>query len=215
MNRVSIVKSQEKTEDPDIFTQVKKAIDHLGGIQRYVKKGDTVALKPNIVTGKLSGPGVTTDPRVIEAVIKLCWEAGASKVWIVEGSDYASETEEAFELSGVKKVAELNGAEMVNVDQNPFLKIKVPDPLLIEELEISKKFMEADVRINMPVMKTHDQLQVTLGVKNLKGVIPKRSKTRFHRIGVVKGILDLCKAVPLDLTVLDCITAMEGLGPAQ
>ncbi len=74
--------------------------------------------------------------------------------------------------------------------------------------------MEADVRINMPVMKTHDQLDVTLGVKNLKGVIPKRSKSHFHKIGVVKGILDLNKAVPVDLTVLDCIVAMEGLGPA-
>jgi len=63
-------------------------------------------------------------------------------------------------------------------------------------------------------MKTHDQLLVTLGVKNLKGVIQKPMKREFHRIGVVKGIIDLSKVVPLDLTVLDAIVAMEGLGPS-
>jgi hypothetical protein len=74
--------------------------------------------------------------------------------------------------------------------------------------------MEADVRINVPVMKTHDQLKVTLGVKNLKGVLPRYMKRNFHKIGVVKGILDLNKAVKVDLTVLDAIVAMEGLGPS-
>jgi hypothetical protein len=74
--------------------------------------------------------------------------------------------------------------------------------------------MDADVRINLPVMKTHDQLLVTLGVKNLKGVIPKPWKRNFHKIGVVKAIVDLSRVVPIDLTVLDAINAMEGLGPS-
>jgi hypothetical protein len=63
-------------------------------------------------------------------------------------------------------------------------------------------------------MKTHDQLLVTLGVKNLKGIIPKPWKRNFHRIGVVKAIIDLSRVVPIDLTVLDAINAMEGLGPS-
>jgi hypothetical protein len=63
-------------------------------------------------------------------------------------------------------------------------------------------------------MKTHDQLLVTLGVKNLKGVIPKPEKRLFHRTGLVKAIIDLNKVVPIDLTVLDAINAMEGLGPS-
>ncbi len=74
--------------------------------------------------------------------------------------------------------------------------------------------MNADVRINVPVMKTHDQLKVTLGVKNLKGVLPRYMKRNFHKIGVVKGIIDLNKALSIDLTVLDAIVAMEGLGPS-
>src|SRR4030042_2632675 len=74
--------------------------------------------------------------------------------------------------------------------------------------------MGADVRINMPVMKTHDHLLVTLGVKNLKGVIPKTWKRIFHRIGLVKAVVDLSRVVPIDLTVLDAVNAMEGLGPS-
>ncbi|MBT3284006.1 DUF362 domain-containing protein [Candidatus Bathyarchaeota archaeon] len=214
MSKVSVVRRKRKPSDIEVFDLVKESIDLLGGIKTFVKKGDIVALKPNIVTGKLSGPGVTTDKRVVGAVIKLCQEAGASRVLVVEGADYASKTSEAFELSGVKAVAEELGAEMVDVDTTPLTKVKVPDPLLIDELEISKAFMDADVRINMPLMKTHDQLDVTLGIKNMKGVIPKYSKRDFHKKGVVKGVLDLNKAVPVDLTVLDAIVAMEGLGPA-
>ena len=214
MSKVSVVRRKEKPTDQMVYDLVKKAIDHLGGIEEFVKKGDTVALKPNIVTGKVARLGCTTDPRVVGAVIKLCKDAGASRVMVVEGADYASKTDEAFINSGIKAVAEKEGGEIVDVDKNPFITVKVSDPLVIGELELSKEFMEADVRINLPIMKTHDQLNVTLGVKNLKGIIPKRSKSHFHKIGVVKGILDLCKVVPLELTVLDCIVAMEGLGPA-
>jgi hypothetical protein len=103
---------------------------------------------------------------------------------------------------------------MMDVDRGEFVKLRVSKPLLLDEVEVSKEFMEADVRINIPVMKTHDQLDVTLGVKNLKGIIPKKSKSMFHKVGVVKCILDLNKAVSIDLTVLDAIVAMEGLGPA-
>lgn len=214
MSKVSVVRSKGKPSHKEVYDLVKESIDLLGGIEEFVKKGDTVALKPNIVTGRVERLGVTTDPRVVAAVIKLCKEAGASKMQVVEGAEYASKTDEAFVNSGIKEVIDELGAEMVDVDRNELVKLKVPEPLLLEEVEVSKEFMDADVRINIPVMKTHDQLDVTLGVKNLKGIIPKRDKSMFHKVGVVKGILDLNKAVTVDLTVLDCIVAMEGLGPA-
>jgi len=214
MSKVSVVRSRDKPTDQEVYGLVKKSIDLLGGIQKYVKPGDTVALKPNVVTGEGAGPGVTTDKRVVAAMIKLSNEAGASRVMVVEGAGYFTKTSRALELSGIKALAEENGAEIVDVDNSPIVKVEVPDPLLIDVVEVSKEFMDADVRINMPVMKTHDQLSVTLGVKNLKGVLPRYMKRNFHKIGVVKGILDLNKAVPVDLTVLDAIVAMEGLGPS-
>ena len=214
MSKVSIIKNQGTPTDREVYEMVKKSIDLLGGIESIITKGDTVALKPNVVTGELSGPGVTTDKRIVEALIKLCRDAGAGRILIVEGAGYFTETSKALELSGYVALAEKYGTEIVDVDKSPVIEVEVQDYLLMEKVEVSQAFMEADVRINVPVMKTHDQLKVTLGVKNLKGVLPKYMKRNFHKTGVVKGILDLNKAVRVDLTVLDAIVAMEGLGPS-
>ena len=214
MAKVSIVRSKAKPRDTQVYGIVKKAVDLVGGIGSVVKPGQAVALKPNVVTGRVTGPGVVTDKRVVEAMIRLCKEAGAAKVLVVEGAGYFTETGKALELSGVKEMAEKAGAEVVDVDKSSLVELRIPNPLIIDKIKVSKAFMDADVRINLPVMKTHDQLLVTLGVKNLKGVIQKPMKREFHRVGVVKGIIDLSKVVPLDLTVLDAIVAMEGLGPS-
>ena len=214
MGRVSIVRSPKAPMDEEVAGLVKGAIDLIGGIESIVKNGDVVALKPNVVTGRVSKPGVITDKRVIEAMIRMCQLAGAKKVLVVEGSGYFTSTDVALEKSGVKAVSEALGAEVVNVDNDKLVDISVPDHLIVDKIPVSKAFMDADVRINLPVMKTHDQLLVTLGVKNLKGIIPKPWKRNFHKIGVVKAVIDLSRAVPVDLTLLDAINAMEGLGPS-
>jgi len=214
MGKVSIVRARAPPKDEQVYGLVKKAVDLVGGIKSVVQPGQTVALKPNVVTGRVTGPGVVTDKRVVEAMIRLCKEAGAAKVLVVEGAGYFTETGKALELSGVKEMAEKAGAEVVDVDKGSLVELKVPDPLIVDKIKVSKAFMDADIRINLPVMKTHDQLLVTLGVKNLKGVVQKPMKREFHRVGVVKGIIDLNKVVPLNLTVLDAIVAMEGLGPS-
>jgi len=214
MSRVSIVKSPGKPSEEQVYAMVKESIDLVGGMGSVVEPGQSVALKPNVVTGRVTAPGVTTDKSVVKAMIRLCQEAEAGRVLVVEGAGYFTETAKALELSGIKDMAEEMGAEVVDVDVSELVTLKVPRPLITNDVRVSRKFMDADIRINLPVMKTHDQLLVTLGVKNLKGVIPKPMKRRFHAIGVVKGIIDLSKAVPLDLTVLDAIVAMEGLGPS-
>jgi uncharacterized protein (DUF362 family) len=214
MGRVSIVRSPKAPMDEEVAGLVKGAIDLIGGIEGIVKNGDVVALKPNVVTGRVSKPGVITDKRVVEAMIRMCQLAGAKKVLVVEGSGYFTSTDVALEKSGIKAVSEALGAEVVDVDKDKLVDISVPDHLIVDKIPVSKAFMDADVRINLPVMKTHDQLLVTLGVKNLKGVIPKPWKRNFHKIGVVKAVIDLSRAVPVDLTLLDAINAMEGLGPS-
>jgi uncharacterized protein (DUF362 family) len=90
-------------------------------------------------------------------------------VRVVEGSGYFTPTDVALEKSGVKAAAEALGASVVDVDKDELDELTVPDHLIIDKILVSKSFMEADVRINMPVIKTHDQLLVTLIVKNLKG----------------------------------------------
>jgi len=214
MGKVSIVKAPAPPDSEAVQVMVKKAIDLIGGLGSMIHEGDTVALKPNVVTGRVSKPGVITDKRVVEAMIRLSLEAGAGKVLVVEGSGYFTPTDVALEKSGIKAAAEALGAKVVDVDKDKLVELDVPNHLAFEKIPVSKSFMDADVRINLPVMKTHDQLLVTLGVKNLKGVIPKPEKRLFHRTGLVKAIIDLNKVVPIDLTVLDAINAMEGLGPS-
>lgn len=214
MPKVSIVKGPREPDAEVVLGMVRMAIDLVGGIDSVVAKGDAVALKPNVVTGKLSGRGVTTDPRIMEALIKLAFEGGAGEVLIVEGSGYGTPTSEALELSGMTEVAERNGASVIDVDEDEVVEVEVPDPLILDKIPVSRCFYEADVRVNVPVMKTHDQMLMTLGMKNMKGVIQKPSKRLFHRIGLAKAIVDLNVAVPLDLTVVDAINAMEGLGPS-
>ena len=193
---------------------VEEAINLVDGFSSLIEKGCTVALKPNIVTGRLSGKGVTTDPMVVEALIKIAFDAGAGEVLVVEGAGYGSPTKDAFDLSGIKEAAERSNAIVVDVDEDVLVEVEVPEPLILDKVSVCKRFWEADIRVNMPVMKTHDQMLMTLGMKNMKGVIPKPQKRLFHRIGLSKAIVDLNKAVPVDLTVVDAIHAMEGLGPS-
>jgi len=156
LSRVAVVRNNGKPSDEQVFDMVKKAVEHVGGIKSIIKKGDTVAIKPNVVTGELSGPGVTTDKRVVEALIRLSKEADAGKVLIVEGAGYFTETSKALELSGYVALAEKYGVEIVDVDKSPVVELEVPDALLIDKVEVSKAFMEADVRINVPAVSyTH------------------------------------------------------------
>jgi len=214
MPKVSIVKGGRDPDSEEILGMVKRAVDLIGGMEGIVEPGDIVALKPNVVTGKSAGRGITTDPRVIEALIKLSYKAGAGKVLVVEGSGYGTPIGEALEASGMREAAERSGAETVDVDRDELVEVKVPNPLILDKIPVSKRFLEADVKVNVPVMKTHDQMLMTLGMKNMKGIIQKHQKRLFHRIGLAKAIVDLNKAVPLDLSVVDAINAMEGLGPS-
>jgi uncharacterized protein (DUF362 family) len=214
MARVSIVRGPEGPSSEEIKALVRRAVGLLGGMGRFVGPGQRVALKPNIVTGRFSGPGVTTDPRVLEALVEMAYEAGAGEVLIVEGAGYGSPTPEAFRLSGIEEMAERVGAGIVDVDEDQLVELEVPNPLVLDRIKVSKSFYEADVKVNVPVMKTHDQMLMTLGMKNMKGVIPKPWKRLFHRVGLARAIVDLNKAVPVDLTVVDAIHAMEGLGPS-
>jgi uncharacterized protein (DUF362 family) len=212
--KVSIVKGGISPDSEEIRRMTEKAVDLLGGFKNIITEGASVAVKPNILTGKLSGPGVTTAPRIIEALVRLSFDAGAGEVRIVEGAGYGVPTSEALDLAGMRRVADETGAVLVDVDRDETLEVEVPDPLILEKIPVSRSFYEADVRINAPVMKTHDQLIMTLGMKNMKGIIQKPTKRLFHRIGLAKAVVDLNKAVPLNLTVVDAIHAMEGLGPS-
>jgi len=206
-----VIVSVAKNDDPSKATD--EAIDLLGGMSRFVKRGDRVVIKPNLTFDRPADTGATTDPRVVKRIAELCQEEGAGEVIVAESSAVGVDTERAFEVNGIRKAVSGLGVKILDIKRNPFVKVRVPDGHAIGTVEISSIVLSCDVLINVPKLKTHDQLPVTLGLKNMKGVIPDEEKKRFHSQGLSWAIVDLNRLVKPDLTVIDGSIAMEGLGP--
>ncbi len=207
--RVSITRVEDS-----IDLAVKRAIELIGGITRFVKKGDTVLIKPNL-TRVTSEPHVCTSPEVVRAVIRLCWGAGASRVIVGESSPVGVDTEKAFEVTGLKRVAEEEGAEVLDFKKCPQVVVEIPGGKVLRRIEVAKPVLEADVLINVPKLKTHCTCLITCAMKNLKGVLSDVSKREVHRLGLYEALVDLVLAIKPRLNVVDGVIAMEGLGPVD
>jgi uncharacterized protein (DUF362 family)/Pyruvate/2-oxoacid:ferredoxin oxidoreductase delta subunit len=192
-------------------------VDLLGGISAFVKPGDQVLLKPNLLAARAPEKRITTDPAIVRSVARLVLEAGGTPA---VGDSPALETlQRVARKTGMKEVAEELGLELVDLVQ--------PTPVSLREgsvfrnLEIAARALEADVVINLPKLKTHSQMLLTLGVKNLFGTVVAQRKAEWHYMaGVDRDTfaslhLDIYQAIRPALTILDGVWAMEGHGPAN
>lgn len=213
--KVAVVKSTQKPNEKEIEATVRKAIELIGGLGDIVKKGNTVMIKPNIVVAKPLEAGATTDPRVCKTIADMVKELGARPI-IAESAFVGLDTEEAIQVAGYGKLRK-EGYEVIDLKEKGIEKVKVsfPEGKAITELSLPKIVIDADVIISVPKMKTHDQAEVTLSIKNMKGVLPDAYKRKFHHVfGMFQSVADLCTVVKPALAVVDGIVAMEGLGPA-
>lgn len=209
---VSIVKKNEKT----VLETVTAAVNLLGGMQAFVKPGQKVMLKPNCTGPLSSDDGAVTSNEVIESVIILAKAAGASQIDIVEGSGaFHLGTKRIYETLGVDVLAKRLGAALYDVNETEFATVKREEFRMMEEIEISKMVWDYDVIINIPVMKTHPLTEITVAYKNMNGLLSPRDKRRFHDYNMRKAVVDLTTALPPYLTIVDGLTAMEGLGPLE
>jgi uncharacterized protein (DUF362 family)/NAD-dependent dihydropyrimidine dehydrogenase PreA subunit len=208
MSIVAIVKTTEN----DIRNSVAEIFNLCGGTGSFIKKDDRVLLKPNFIAPRKSSTGATTDLRVIEAVIQEVMECGGKPV-IAEGVPLSFDADQTFRRLGVDRLAKKYGTDLVNLDKYPASRVVVEDPLLFDEILVSNLAFEVDKIINLPIMKTHTQTTVTLGMKNLKGFIPGKEKLLFHNLGLDRGIVDLNSIIKPAFTLIDAIVAMEGKGP--
>ena len=217
-NKNSVV-SVAKCFDPHNFetvkTCVRKSIESIGGLESLVMQGDTVMLKPNVVMNANYMTGTTTNPYVTFAAADLCHEAGAKKVIIAEGSGIGSSTTQCYKSLGYIELAQKHNCELVDLLKDEFEYVLNPIAKTMKRLRLPRTFLESDMIINIPVMKTHDCLNVTLGLKNLKGLLHYDDKKRFHKWGLVQAILDLCTLAMPELTIADGTVGMEGLGPCN
>ncbi|MCX7958157.1 MAG: DUF362 domain-containing protein, partial [Deltaproteobacteria bacterium] len=161
----------------DIFKMVQVMFETLGGIGSFIKKGDIVVIKPNIAWDRTPEYAANTNPVLVGALVKACREAGAKRVKVF---DYTvNNPQKCYKSSGLKDEAEKYGAEVSYIDENRFREVIIKGKVL-KSWPIYKDVIEADRFINVPVAKTHGIARLTLGMKNLMGVIGG-SRRKFHQ----------------------------------
>lgn len=196
-----------KTSNP---ADVQKALNLIGGIKKYVKKGDRVFVKPNLMIG-LPSP-VTTDPEVVAAVIKECFRAGAKEVMVGEDPLQQIHAKPMFEALDLKTYFEDLGAKVVYLDEAKHRKVPVHG-LVIDEIRLPEPLLSADKYIMVPKMKTHIMTKLTCAVKLNQGIIIDEDKLMSHRNDLHAKLVDMLLIAKPDLIVVDGIVGMEGGGP--
>ncbi len=198
-----------------IKEKVRAAVEAIGGIKRFVKPGSRVVLKPNAAFARSPEVGANTHPEVVEAVAELCYKAGAKEVMIFEHT--VDPAAVAFKLSGMEAMAQRARIRLISADNRRFYrKVRIPEGKRIREDEIVAEVLEADVLINLPVCKAHSAAGVSLGMKNLMGLIWNRG--RYHALGLHQCIADLSTVLRPALIVLDatrCLLTNAPKGPGK
>jgi len=213
---VSIVRCQSYDEK-EVLEGLRQSIDLIGGIKNFVKNGDLVLLKPNLLYGKAPEKAVTTHPSIVKGMIQIVREVGG--IPFIGDSPSIGSLTRAAEKAGIKRVADENKCPLMEFDK-PIFPPKGGGNFF-KHLEIDKRVLEADVVINLPKWKTHGMMLLTLGVKNLFGCIPGTRKALWHlkagedRKLFAQMLIDLYQIIQPSLTILDGIVGMEGNGPGS
>ena len=213
---VAIVKCKNYDEEK-VLTALQQAIDLIGGIQTFVKQGSQVLLKPNLLFGRSPEKAVTTHPSILRGIIQIVREAGG--IPCIGDSPSVGSLTWTAERAGVKAVADEMKCPLVEFNK-PVLPAKGGGKIF-RQLEIDQAIFDADVVINLPKWKTHAQMLLTLGVKNLFGCVPGPRKPLWHlRAGenqkaFAQVLLDIYRVVQPSLTILDGVVGMEGNGPGS
>ncbi len=195
-----------KGKDPAVM--LARALEALGGIDRFVRPGDRVLIKPNASWARPPEYGATTDPSLVTAMVRLCYEAGARQVWVTDVC--VNEPGKAFETSGIGPGVREAGAEVKIPSERDFVVTEIPGEL-IRAWPVSKFYHEVDRLINMPVVKHHSLSGCTIAMKNLYGAMGGR-RNRFHQ-DIHLAIAEIASALRPTLTVADAIRVLKRNGP--
>lgn len=190
----------------------KKALETLGGISRFVKKGHRVVLKPNMSFARTPEFGATTHPMVVATVAQECIHAGARQVLILDHTLHRAEL--CLERSGIREACKnISGVHVQAFQERKFFKeIKIPQGKVLDRVEVIQEALESDLLINIPVAKSHSATGVSLGLKGLMGLIWDRES--FHsRININQALPDLATLIKPQLTIIDATRTLASGGP--
>jgi uncharacterized protein (DUF362 family)/Pyruvate/2-oxoacid:ferredoxin oxidoreductase delta subunit len=200
-----------------VLAGVRDVLEPLGGMRAFVKRGDKVLLKPNLLSGKHPDKCVTTHPSLVKAVAQLVQEVGG--IPVIGDSPGVGDLHRVAAQAGIAEVAEELGCPLVEFKD--VAEIKTDAAYIFRRFELAKAVLETDVIINLPKVKTHMQTLLTLGVKNTFGCISGMRKAQWHlkagnNHAYFAGMLaELSHIIKPALTIVDGIIGMEGDGPSN
>jgi uncharacterized protein (DUF362 family) len=174
---------------------------------------ESVLIKVNFITVETWDSGATTDPIVVEAIIKKLKNLPI-QVYVVESDATMTNADKAFEFTGMKEMCERNGVQCLNLRHlKDRVKIDIPSGETLKSIKVPRIVTESAI-ISAAKLKTHWSTKVTLGMKNMFGLLPDKFKGKYHARGISKVIVDINTVLKPSLTVIDGFVGMEGRGPS-
>ncbi|SPF43365.1 conserved exported hypothetical protein [Syntrophobacter sp. SbD1] len=202
---------------------VKKAVElAIGSPEAIIKPGQKVLIKPNLAFQAPPESFAVVDPRMVEAVVSYFKEnSKAGEIWVGDNPSlgmHVGRARPAFQVSGMEEAAKRGGADkVIYFDETELVEVDIPGAKVFKKAAIFKPVLDADVIVNLPKMKVHIAGGVTLGLKNMNGIVPNAHPSAqqqgAHRIDLGQKFSDLYRVCKTNLTIVDAIIGMEGQGP--
>ncbi|MFQ6075457.1 MAG: DUF362 domain-containing protein [Candidatus Bathyarchaeia archaeon] len=195
--RVAIVRG----EGPSVM--VDEAL-RLSGAERYVNPEDRVMIKPNYVSAMSPSTGVTTDPRVVEAIITFLRGLHVKSIMVGEGG--SGDTERAFDVVGIRDVVRRHGVKLVDLNRDERIEVDIPNALALHKIGVAKTTFQTTCIVNVPKLKVHHMALTTLGMKNLMGFILPKS---IMHTQINEKIVDLASLIKPKINIVDGLIGSE------
>ena len=187
-----------------------RGINEIGGMGRFVSKGKTVLVKPNIGWDRSPSFGANTNPDLVEAVIRECYKYGASKVYVFDHT--CDSWQGCYKNSGIEAAVKRAGGEIVPAASGSYyIDTDIPKGKVLKKAQVHKLFLQCDTVISVPVLKHHSSTVLTASMKNLMGVVLDRGE--WHRKDLHQCIADFSTLRKPDLIIIDGWRVMTKNGP--
>jgi len=193
-------------ESPAAITR--EALAALGGMKRFIAKGDKVMIKPNIGWDRTPELAATTNPEVLKTLVEISFEAGAKEVTVMDNT--INQAQRCYARSGIAEAAKSAGAKVPFVNEYRLKKMALKGEWL-KEWEVFTDFVETDKLINVPIAKHHSLSRLTMGMKNWLGAIGG-ARNQLHQ-KIDEAMVDLAAFFKPQLTVLDAYRILTRNGP--
>ncbi|MGE5894168.1 MAG: DUF362 domain-containing protein [bacterium] len=195
-----------KGSSPEMIT--KAAIDALGGMKKFISRGDIVVIKPNIAWDRLPEHAADTNPEVVGTVVRLCFDAGAKRVKVFDRT--VNDPRRCYVQSGIEAAARSAGAEVGYVDDRKFKEMSIKGEAL-KEWPLYTEVFESDKVINIPIAKHHGLAKLTMSMKNWMGVMGGSRRVIHQKLD--ESLVDLSRHIKPTLTILDAVRILTANGP--